>query len=236
MHAASMRTSTPFACERCTRNLGDIRTAQGDVAGGLSALTEAQKLTDSLYGPDHPESIRLLRMLGRNAQRRGAYDEALTHFEQGWQRAQRVFPAPHAVRTLLAHPLALAHLHRADLTAAERLMRQAASEANAMYPPQHPSRATISADLALILLAAGQFDEARKLAQEARDVRRAIGDEDASIAQPELLLAVLDCLGDSPATGASDAVAAALDRVRADPALAPALSEDYAKAAGRCSR
>ena len=135
---------------------------------------------------------------------------------------------------MLAHPLAMAHLHRADLAAAERVMRQAASEADALYPQQHPSRATISADLALILLAAGQFDEARKLALEARDVRRAIGDEDASVAQPELLLAVLDCVGNKAAAGASAAVAAALDRVRADPALSPALSEDYAKAAARC--
>lgn len=216
------------------RNLGDIRTAQGDVAGGLAALVEAQELIHKLYGPDHPDSIRLLRMLGRNAQRRGAYDEAIRYFEDGWQRARRVFTAPHGVRTLLAHPLALAYLHRGDVEAGERLMRQAADEADALYPPQHPSRATIAADLALILLAADKFDEARTLAESARDVRRAIGDEDTSIAQPELLLAVLDCLGDRPVTGASDAVAAALDRVRADPALSPALSEDYAKAAARC--
>ena len=113
-------------------------------------------------------------------------------------------------------------------------MRQAAAEADAMYPPQHPSRATIAADLALILLAADKFDEARQLASAARDVRGAIGDEDASVAQPELLLAVLDCLA-QPGPKARDAVAATLDRVRSDPTLSPALAEDYSKAAGRCA-
>jgi hypothetical protein len=137
------------------------------------------------------------------------------------------------VRTLLAHPLALAHLHRGDIAAAERVMRQAASEGDALYPAQHPSRATITADLALILLAADKRDDARKLAESARDDRRATLDEDAAIAQPELILAVIDCLV-TPGADARAAVATALDRVRADPALAPALAEDYATAAARC--
>jgi tetratricopeptide (TPR) repeat protein/predicted Ser/Thr protein kinase len=215
------------------RNLGDIRTAQGDVDGGLAALIEAQQLTQKLYGPDHPDSIRLLRMLGRNAQRRGAYDEALIHFEQGWERAQRVFEAPHGVRALLAHPLAMAYLHRGDVAAAERVMRQAASEGAALYPPQHPNRATLQSDLALILLAADKHDEARELAGSARDLRRDLEVEDAAIAEPELVLAVLDCLSQPGAT-ARAAVDAALDRVRADVALSPATLEDFSAAAVRC--
>jgi len=216
------------------RNLGDIRTAQGDAAGGLAALVEAQQLTQQLYGPDHPDSIRLLRMLGRNAQRRGADNEALGYFEQGWERAQRVFQAPHSVRALLAHPLALANLHRGDAAAAERVMRQAADEGDALYPPQHPNRATLQNDLALILLAMDKFDEARQRAESARDVRRAASAEDAAIAEPELVLAVIDCLTRRDAA-ARDAVDAALARIRADVALSPAQAEDYAKAAGRCA-
>lgn len=215
------------------RNLGDIRTAQGDIEGGHAALVEARQLVDQLYGPDHPDSIRLLRNLGRNAQRRGAYDEALALFEQGWERAQRVFPAPHVVRTLLAHPLALAYLHRGDLPGAERLMRQVAGESAALFPPLHPSRATIDADLALILLTAGQTSEARALASQALEARRTIADEDASIAQPELLMAVIDCMGQRATRATVDGL---LLRVRADPALTPALLQDYEAATGRCPR
>jgi serine/threonine-protein kinase len=215
------------------RNLGDIRTSQGDIEGGQKALTESQQLTHQLYGPDHPDSIRLSRMLGRNAQRRGAYDEALAHFQNGWERAQRVFKPPHTVRVLLAHPLALALLHRGDLEAALPIMHQAAAEAAELFPPGHPSRATIAADQSLLLLAAGKLDDARGQATEARDARRALEDTDTSIAQPELILAVLDCLA-GPDPAAHAAVAAALERVRGDTQLTPALQEDYAKAAERC--
>jgi hypothetical protein len=137
------------------------------------------------------------------------------------------------VRTLLAHPLAMAYLHRGDVAAAERVMRQAASEGDALYPTQHPSRATIHADLALILLVADRTDEARELALSARDVRRALEDEDASIAQPELVLAVLDCLA-QPGASARANVDAALDRIRTDVALSPATLADTVDAAARC--
>ena len=212
------------------RNLGDIRTSQGDVEGGRAALLEAQQLIERLYGPDHPDSIRLLRGLGRNAQRRRAYDEALEDFKLGWERAQRVFPPPHLVRTLLAHPLALAYLHRGDLREAEALMRQARSEAEALYPPQHPSRATLDNDLALILGMAGQYAAARPLALAAKEVRVAIGDEDSAIAQPELILAVIDC--GVPA----ETLTGLLDRMRADRAVSPVMVEDYIALATRCPR
>lgn len=212
------------------RNLGDIRTAQGDIEGGRAALVEARDLVEQLYGPDHPDSIRLLRALGRNAQRRGALDEALALFQEGWTRAQRVFPAPHVVRTLLAHPLALARLHQGDLQGAEALMRQALGEAEALFPPQHPSRATINADLALILVTEGQYAAARPLAQAALAARQAIADEDAAIAQPALILAVIDCVAE-PA-----ALTALLARIRTDPMLSPALLEDYSALTRHCPR
>jgi serine/threonine-protein kinase len=204
------------------------------VGGGLTALREAQQLTRALYGPDHPDSIRLLRNLGRNAQRRDALDEAYAHFDEGWTRAQRVFQAPHVVRVLLAHPLALARLHRRDIAGAASLMRQAASESEQLFPPAHPSRATVAADLALILLEAGDHDEARRHAEAALAARREAGDTDASIAQPELVLAVLDCLA-APSEDGSGAVSAALARVQADRGLVPAVMEDYAHAAVRCA-
>lgn len=215
------------------RNLGDIRTAQGDIAGGQVALLEAQQLMQALYGPDNPDSIRLLRSLGRNAQRRGAYDEALAHFRDGWERAQRVFERPHAVRALLAHPLALALLHRGEVPQALATMREAQVEVDGLYPAGHPSRVTVAADLALVLLAADEFDAARASAQAGLEGRRALGDEDSSIAQPELVLAVLDCL-QAPAPAARASVERALARVRGDRLLSPALQEDYAAAAARC--
>lgn len=215
------------------RNLGEIRTSQGDAAGGQQALLEAQRIMHDLLGPDHPDSIRLLRALGRNAMRRQAVDEALDFFETGWERAQRVFDAPHTVRTLLAHPLAMAYLHRGDVAKAITIMRQAESEAAGLYPEGHPSRVTVATDLSLILLAADQFDDARTHAELGRAGRQALEETDAAIAQPELVLAVLDCL-QSPSSAARNQVAATLIRVRADTQLSMTVIEDYAKAAARC--
>lgn len=215
------------------RNLGDIRTAQGDVAGGHLALLEAQALTQALYGPDHPDSIRLLRMLGRNAQRRGAHGEALAHFEQGWERARRVFPSPHTVRVLLGHPLALALAIQDRLDDALRVMRAVADESDALFPAAHPSRATVDNDLALLLALAGEAAVARERAASALVARRDSGDEDAALAQSELIVAVLDCRGHSaaarPAPGSE-----VLARVLADAKLLPALGELYRKLAQSC--
>ncbi|MGE4073371.1 MAG: protein kinase [Lysobacterales bacterium] len=215
------------------RNLGDIRTAQGDAEGARGELLEAQTLMQSLYGPDHPDSIRLLRSLGRNAQRRGEYAEALGDFELGWERAQKVFESPHGVRLLLAHPLALAYLHAGDLERAAKVMRLAAAEAEGLYPPNHPSRATVSSDLALVLTLSGAKAEARPLAEAALAARQAMASDAAAIAQPELLLAVLDCLA-RPEEAARLRVLAAEQQVRADLISAPAIVEDYARAASLC--
>jgi eukaryotic-like serine/threonine-protein kinase len=215
------------------RNLGEIRTAQGDAEGAYANLLEAQDLMQRLYGPDHPESIRLLRTLGRNAQRRGDYTAALGDFELGWERAQRVFESPHSVRLLLAHPLALAYLHAGDLDRAMSVMRLAAIEADGLYPSDHPSRATVSTDFALVLILTGAGKEARPLAESALVARRAINADAAAIAQPELLLAVLDCLS-RPEKDAHQQVTAALQRVQSDVAAAPAVIEDYARAAALC--
>lgn len=215
------------------RNLGDIRTAQGDIAGGHLALLEAQKLTQSLYGPDHPDSIRLLRMLGRNAQRRGAHGEALAHFELGWERAQRVFTAPHTVRVLLGHPLALALAIQDRLDDALRVMRAVADESDKLFPAGHPSRATVDNDLALVLALSGDAGDARARGESALAARREGGDEDAAIAQSELIIHALDCRARSDAPGKQHS-SELLTRVLADPQLLPALGDLYRQLAQTC--
>lgn len=215
------------------RNLGDIRTAQGDIPGGQLALLEAQKLIQTLYGPDHPDSIRLLRMLGRNAQRRGAHDEALAHFRLGWERAQRVFTAPHAVRVLLGHPLALALAQESRYEEALEVLRQVASESDALYPEGHPSRATVDNDFALLLALSGDAVGSRTRAAGALAAREAAGGDEAAVAQSQLIVETLDCQAKADPQ-ARERVPQSLSRVLADPKLLPALAELYRKLAQAC--
>lgn len=216
------------------RNLGDIQTAQGDAPAGMKSLAEAQTLIQKLYGPDHPETIRMYRGLGRNAQRRGQYDEALAYFQDGWERAQRVFTPPHAVRVLLAHPLALALFHRGDYVQAQTLMTQALAEGEQLFAADHPSRATLAVDLSFILLQQGSPAQARAQAEFGRASRVAAQETDAHIAEPELVLAILDCQ-QHPSTAALAQVQQTLARVESDPALAQALAEDYRRSAALCT-
>ena len=215
------------------RNLGDIRTAQGDIPGGQIALLEAQRLIQKLYGPEHPDSIRLLRMLGRNAQRRGAHDEALTHFRLGWERAQRVFTAPHTVRVLLGHPLALALAQEGRFDAALEVLRPVAGESDALYPEGHPSRATVDNDLALVLALSGDGAAARPRAAAALAAREAAGGDKAAVAQSQLIVETLDCQA-NPDPQARDQVPQSLTRVLADPKLLPALGDLYRRLAQAC--
>ncbi len=215
------------------RNLGEIRTSQGDAAGGQAELEEAGVLIRQLYGPDHPDAIRLLRSLGRNAQRRGDNAAALALLEEGWRRAEQVFPAPHDVRILLAHPLAWARHSNGDRAGALALMRQAAHEAEALYPAAHRSRGTVASDLALLLLLGGQRDDARRSAEIALAARRAAEVPDAQVAEAELVLAVLECPQRADAAARARVDAAWERTASADPPP-PALAEALREAAALC--
>lgn len=215
------------------RNLGDIRTAQGDIAGGQIALLEAQTLIQKLYGPEHPDSIRLLRMLGRNAQRRGAHDEALAHFELGWQRAQRVFAAPHTVRVLLGHPLAMALAQDGRIAEALDLLRGMSAESDALFPQGHPSRATVDNDYALVLALSGNLAASRERATAALAGRQAAGGDDAAVAQSQLIIESLACRARAD-QAARERAPALLAQVLSDPKLLPALGELYRKLAQAC--
>ena len=53
------------------RVYGDALGDSGDDAAALAALDESWRLAQQLWPADHPDTIRGLRSLGRNAQRRG---------------------------------------------------------------------------------------------------------------------------------------------------------------------
>lgn len=217
------------------RNLGDIRTAQGDVEGGIAALQEANTLVQSLYGEEHPERIRMLRMLGRNALKRGALDEAVAYFESGWAAAQKTFTAPHGVRVQLAHPLALTRLLKGRIDEAAFLMSQALVEAEQLFPPGHPSRATLANDLALILLGTPDLNRARQLAEVAADARKD-GPNATALAESQLILAVLSCRrGERRNLQEVDDLSTWVAQISADPMTTPMVVEQYRRAAALCA-
>jgi tetratricopeptide (TPR) repeat protein/predicted Ser/Thr protein kinase len=214
------------------RVYGDALGDGGDDVAALAALDESWRLAQQLWPADHPDTIRGLRSLGRNAQRRGDHDAALRHFEDGWARAQRVFEAPDVVRTLLAHSLAQVRLHRGEHAVARELLQGALAEAEQLYPALHSNPATLRTELARALLLAGRDADARAPAQAALAARRELGAPDPLQAEAELMLAVIDCR--ARVADAAARVAPALQRVTADPRLAEWSRADLERVAALC--
>ncbi len=99
--------------------LAEVRLRRSDVAGAAGLVQDVLAHEADLPAPRRPLAARMAALL---AQAQGRRDEALAHWQRGWQLAQQHLPATHSVRLHLALDCVLALAEAGRAAAARELL------------------------------------------------------------------------------------------------------------------
>lgn len=105
-------------------NLGNVQSAQGELAGAIASYRESRRLHIDVLGPDHPQIGELLHAEASEHMKRGEFAEALARAEEALAILERK-PAAALTLARVHHLLSAIHGYRHDLGASLRHVDQA---------------------------------------------------------------------------------------------------------------
>ncbi len=155
---------------------------QGEPDQAIQRAAKAVELSNSVYGPSHPELAASLYGLAELHHMGGRYRDAEPLYRQAlgiWERAE-----PPESGRLAGTMNALANLYYNQGRHAEAvpLFRRALGILERTYGPDHPRVAISLHGLAAVARAAGRQGEAERLYRRALDIReRKLGSDDQNV-------------------------------------------------------
>jgi serine/threonine-protein kinase len=158
------------------RNLGSLHRAHGEVARAEAELRGALAISLDVNGPEHPVTWAVRRQLAALHIDQGRFAEAENELREAHRRQAERLGADHPALATSYRSLGLLAWNRGDLDAAQSALRQAVTIRRADRQPLLLARALT--DLAAVLDAGGQPQQARPLLLEARQLRQqALGED-----------------------------------------------------------
>jgi tetratricopeptide (TPR) repeat protein/CHAT domain-containing protein len=163
---------------------------EADYATAERLALRALAARRDLLGPRHPDVAASLLTLGTVLQTTGRDTEAEAAYEEALAIAQETADAGATAGAALAG-LAVVRGAAGDLTAAERLQREALEVARREYGSTGPVYTRALANLAIALTEQGRLDDAEPLLREAVDLADAAGERSIELAEAAAALGEL---------------------------------------------
>jgi len=139
-------------------------------------LEAALELGRHSLGPENPETLRTVSVLGRLAFRQGQYAESEKLFQQNLAVERRVLGPKHPDTLYSMENLGLAYVFEAKYKQAEPLLTQALEMERKVLGPEHPDTLKTMSDLAALRVYEGKLAEAEALQLQLMDLdRRVLG-------------------------------------------------------------
>jgi serine/threonine-protein kinase len=150
--------------------LGRVRVARGDYEAGRALLEQALAIRRRLHGDEHPEVVESLIHLARAGDLVGDLDEAESLHRQALDLARRL-GQPELIAQVLDR-FGILLMERAQLDAAETMMREALDLYDGLYGELHPEAALSRNNLATLYGARGDYESAERIYRETERIQR----------------------------------------------------------------
>lgn len=171
---------------------GELALERGEPREALALAQEAL----ALQGPErqtHPDTPRILELLGQALLVLDRLDEALEAYDRGLALATAIFGEQHPSIVPLLNARAQALAGRARYDEAIAVARRGLAIQAAVFGTTHPHYATSLARLGEMLVLQGQPDAALEYLEEAVEIRvRALGPNDPAVAKALLLVGKME--------------------------------------------
>ena len=150
--------------------LVNVRLAQQklEAAEALSRDTLERRQQETVYGPQHPETLRSVHQLGRVFAAREQWESAEAEYRTAASIAAEVLPADHYLTGIFCADLGVAHLHLQRLEDAERELSDAARVLEHALGAAHPSTQRALSALLELYDRAGRAAEAESWREKVR--------------------------------------------------------------------
>jgi tetratricopeptide (TPR) repeat protein len=134
-------------------------------------LRRSLRISEQVFGPEHPDTAQLLNDLGWLYYHQGKYDQAETLYKRALVIRERILGAfhPHTATTL--NDLALLYEDRGQYDQAEPLLKRALAIREEVLGSTHPDVAEGLNNLALVYYKQKKYEQAEPLHQHALIIR-----------------------------------------------------------------
>jgi tetratricopeptide (TPR) repeat protein len=146
--------------------IGAAYFALGEYTEARTHLDRSRTLREELLGPDHPETLAALTLLGRIAQDQGRKAEAEALLQRALAGYERAGPGHAAAMLVACRLLAAAYADRGRFDRAEALYLRSRDGLRDAVGPDHYSTLASQSGLAALYRTLGQHDKAAKLATD----------------------------------------------------------------------
>ncbi len=193
-------------------NLAVVLRQEGDYAGSERLYREALAANRRVLGERHPYTAITMSNLALTLRSEGKLDEATSILQRALEIRRATLGPSHPMVAANLNDLGRVRQDAGDLEGAEDLYRQAL----AAYPSGHPWRPITEFNLATVLSAQGDHQEALALLRKTLDRdRQLLGEDHPSVAQDLVAVArELGALGDLAGAEPLARQALAIDRAK----------------------
>ena len=132
-----------------------------------SKIRFAMVARETLYGPDHPDTVASMLELGIFLHAKRAFDEAESLLRRALETRERVVGQIHPDTIACFEPLALLLRAKGDLAGAEAMHRRALAVREQVLGPEHPDSVSTLRDLASLLEMMGDLAAAEVFHRQA---------------------------------------------------------------------
>ncbi len=162
-------------------NVGKTELALGEPAAARHELEHAEAIWAAARGRDHLDVALVHAALQQLETSVGAFDRARRHADDVLRIRRAALPADHPDLAMAWMGVGAAAYLQHDLAAAVPAYGEALAIDERALGPDHPETALVRANAAEALLAAGELDRARRLADRAADRLAAVDDLDPAV-------------------------------------------------------
>ncbi|HUQ05879.1 MAG TPA: tetratricopeptide repeat protein [Kofleriaceae bacterium] len=161
-------------------NRSAVRSALGDLDGGIADAREAFRIRREHDGPHRGVTINAAVNLGGTLLHGGHHREARDILITALADADVVFAPDHAVTRHLCDLLSTAHLRLGELAQARAMRERALAMNERVHGADSPELDSQRINLSVLLAAEGRFGDGIPLLEKTLASRRALGDESST--------------------------------------------------------
>jgi tetratricopeptide (TPR) repeat protein len=166
---------------------------EGKYAEGLERLEEAERLAAQLYGPDHPQTAKVLHQVASLRMGLQEFDQVMALLARVIATYERVLGPEHPSLVAPLHNGTLTLLAMGDVETAAAWAERSLALREQVFAAGHPSLAYGLNALGEVRRRLGRGEEARPLVERSLAIReKALGPEHVLVGEPLLHLAELD--------------------------------------------
>jgi len=155
------------ATSRLLNNVGQYLQTSGEFDEAKATLQRALKISEKIYGPEHPEVAIDVNNLGSVLQALGELQEARKCLERAIKIDEIVYGPEHPEVAIDVNNLGEVLRDLGELQEARKCLERAIKIDEMVYGPEHPAVARDVNNLGLVLRDLGELQEARKRLERA---------------------------------------------------------------------